>query len=402
MTVDTSESETAGALRSSEAQYRAVVETAVDAIIVIDERGAIRSFNRAAERMFGCTAGEAFGRNISFLMPEPFRSRHDGFLATYCATGVRRIIGIGREVECQRRDGTTFPADLAVGEWLDGTERRFTGILRDLTARKRAEEEIQRLNRELEQRVEQRTRQLAEVNAELQAFAYSVSHDLRAPLRAMQGFSQALIEDYGDCLDATGQDYAERIVKASARMDMLIQDLLAYSRIGRDEIRLVLTALTPVVQDVVAQLQPLIAAAGGTVDIQDPLPRVYGQRTILTQVFSNLIANGLKFVAPGVKPAIRVRGESRGGRARIWVEDNGIGIARDHQARIFDVFQRLHGQAQYPGTGIGLAVVRKGIERLGGLTGVESAPGQGSRFWFELEGDHERRSEQPPDSAGRG
>jgi signal transduction histidine kinase len=258
---------------------------------------------------------------------------------------------------------------------------------------------------------------LEEANAELEAFAYSVSHDLRAPLRAMQGFSYALLEDYGDSFDAVGKDYAQRIVTASQRMDILIQDLLDYSRLNRAEIRLQPIHLEAVVVEVLAQIESELRQKQAQVLVEQPLPQVIGHRTTLIQVLTNLLNNAIKFVPPGVQPQVRVWAEDRetcvaeeqpivetglsASRAeeqesdfqpsaspqfwvRLWIEDNGIGIALEHQQRIFRVFERLHGIESYPGTGIGLAIVRIGLERMGGYAGVESQAGQGSRFWIDL------------------
>jgi len=373
------------ALQHTEAQYRAVVETATEGIVVIDHRGRVLAFNRAAEAIFGYTATEVIGQNVRLLMPEPDRSCHDQYLTNYLATGVRHIIGIGREVQGRRKDGSLIPIELAIAEWSHGGGRFFTGIIRDITSRKEAEEQIRRLTEDLEGRVAERTQQLQAVNAELQAFAYSVAHDLRAPLRAMQGFSKALLEDYGDALDDLGRDYAGRIVSSAARLDELIQDLLIYSRIGRDETRREAVPLSPLVSDSLQLFSGTIDKTRAVVEVDEPLPTVIGHRTLLAQVVNNFISNALKFVAPGMAPRVRVYAENRGAHERLWVEDSGIGIAPEHQARIFDIFQRLHGQAVYGGTGIGLAIARKAIERLDGRIGIESAPGQGSRFWFELE-----------------
>ena len=229
----------------------------------------------------------------------------------------------------------------------------------------------------LEELVEERT-------AELEAFTYSVSHDLRAPLRAMEGFSQALLEDYADRLDPVGQDYAQRIAAAAQHMDILIQDLLAYSRLNRIEIKLRLVVLEGVVQEALSLLTTEIQEKGAQVAVERPLPRLVGHRATLVQVVGNLLSNAIKFVAPGVKPQVRVCAEECEEWVRLWVEDNGIGIAPEHHELIFRIFERLHGVEAYPGTGVGLAIVRKGVERLGGRVGVESEPGRGSRFWVEL------------------
>jgi signal transduction histidine kinase len=167
-------------------------------------------------------------------------------------------------------------------------------------------------------------------------------------------------------------------------MDQLIQDLLAYSRVSREDLRLGYVDLTRVTRQAAVQLQEEIAARGASLLVDEPLPAVVGHEGTLAQVVANLLGNAVKFVPPGTAPELRVRAERRDGRVRLWFEDNGIGIAPEHHERIFRVFERLHGVEQYPGTGIGLAIVRKGMERMGGRAGVESKPGAGSRFWIEL------------------
>ncbi|MBN1956315.1 MAG: HAMP domain-containing protein [Anaerolineae bacterium] len=236
----------------------------------------------------------------------------------------------------------------------------------------------------LEQRVAERTQALQEANAELEAFAYSVSHDLRAPLRATQGLSQALLEDCGDQLDAVGRDYVLRIQGSAQRMDTLIQDLLAYSRIARANVEFKVVSLELVLQDVLLQLESAIREQDARVTVEKPLPAVVGHYPTLAQVVANLVANAIKFVAPDVQPRVRIWAEKRDGVVRLWVEDNGIGIAPEHYERIFCVFERLHGIETYPGTGIGLAIVRKGMQRMGGAVGLDSTVGEGSDFWIEL------------------
>lgn len=251
-------------------------------------------------------------------------------------------------------------------------------------AQDRLYERVTRQAVELEQRVQERTRELEAANQELDAFSYSISHDLRAPLRAMQGFTEALLEDYGERLDATGQDYAQRIVAASHRMDALIQDLLAYSRLSRTEVRLDAVNVESVVDDVCGQLATELKDRGAEITVDRPLARVIAHRTVFGQILANLLTNAVKFVSPTTLPRIRIWTDVRSDWVRLWVEDNGIGIVPEHRERIFRAFERLHGVEQYPGTGIGLAIVQKGIARLGGQVGLESVPGQGSRFWVEL------------------
>ncbi len=276
----------------------------------------------------------------------------------------------------------------------------------------RLREELQRYTTELEQRVAERTVALENTNADLEAFAYSISHDLRAPLRAMQGFAQILLEDYADRMDAEGLTYTQYIVSSAQEMSQLIQDLLDYSRLACADINLHAIDLDSVVARVLAQLEAELQEKQAQVIVEPPLPQVMGHRATLVQVIANLVSNAIKFVPPGVQAQVRVWAEereeedtqTRGHRdaeksstqnsystshspttwIRLWVEDNGIGLEEKHQERIFQVFERLHGAEIYPGTGIGLAIVRKGVERMGGRVGVESHLGQGSRFWIEL------------------
>jgi signal transduction histidine kinase len=237
----------------------------------------------------------------------------------------------------------------------------------------------------LETTVAERTAELRELVSELEAFTYSVSHDLRAPLRAIRGFADALVEDFPEALGPVGVDYAERLRNASARMTRLIDDLLAYSRLRRGELTLEPVDLDACVHEAMLQIEPQLTARHAVVDVEPDLPLVTGHAVVLTQVLGNLLSNAVKYVPPDRSPAVGVRAEPREDKVRVWVEDNGIGIEPEYHQRIFRVFERLHGGDAYgSGSGVGLALVKRGVERLGGSVGVESAPGQGSRFWFEV------------------
>jgi signal transduction histidine kinase len=223
---------------------------------------------------------------------------------------------------------------------------------------------------------------LEDCNATLDAFAYTVSHDLRAPLRAMHGFSSALLEDYGAPLGNQGRDYATRVVMAAAQMDGLLQDLLAYSRLSRADLTFERVDTDALVDAVLRRMDLQIAER---VEVLRPLPIVRAQRAILQQCLEHLISNALKFARPESASHVRIGADAlANGTARLWVEDDGIGIAPEHHERIFRVFERLHGNEVYPGNGIGLALVKKGAERMHARVGVESTPGRGSRFWLEL------------------
>lgn len=371
-------------MRETAARLHAVVSTAVDGIVTIDERGTVESVNEAAVRIFGYEPDEVIGQNVRMLMPEPYQSQHDMYLSRYLDTGDRKIIGIGREVEGRRKDGATFPLDLAVSESVLEDRRFFTGTVRDITERKKAESQLRELTENLEQRVRERTAQLEDVNLQLESFAYTVSHDLRAPLRAVQGFAQALLEDHAEQLDSDGLNYAQRMIAAAAKMDQLIQDLLAYSRLQRREIPLTPVSVTDSINTVLEQLQTEIMATGAQISTAHARCCVHGNGPLLGQVLTNLVSNALKFIPEGTTPNVHIRVEPLEETARIWVEDHGIGVAAEHHGRIFNVFERLHGAESYPGTGIGLAIVRKAMERMGGQVGIESTPGRGSRFWIEL------------------
>jgi signal transduction histidine kinase len=260
----------------------------------------------------------------------------------------------------------------------EGEPYGFSKITRDVTDRKQLMDRIKEHAEDLEAEVRERER----INADLEAFSYSVSHDLRAPLRTIEGFAVALGEDYGERLDAKGHEYLKEISDAAVRMNRLVQDLLEYSRVSRGEM-----VLEPV--------QVGAAAAGALKELAEPKANVQvkippnvavrAHPNTLVHVLFNLISNGLKFHAPGVQPRVEIQiGPGENGFSRISVTDNGIGIAPQHHARIFQVFERLHGPETYPGTGIGLAIVKRGIERMGGRYGLTSQVGKGSTFWIEL------------------
>jgi PAS domain S-box-containing protein len=357
-----------------------LLEQTYDPIIVWEFPGLIVYWNRAAEQLYGFTKQEAVGRVSHDLLRTVFPEGQPALEAA-----LERAGAWAGELTHTKKGGERVTVETRMRLIAEaGGKRLVLDVNRDVSERKRAEEEIRRLNANLERLVRERTAQLEEVVQSLQAFSYSVSHDLRAPLRNVQTLAQAMLEDYGDCLDETGRDYAQRLVTSARRMDTLIRDLLSYSRLTRAEVSPQRVSLASAVSEALRELDPDLAQPGADVTVAEPLPAVRAHRTTLVQVVKNLLTNAVKFVEPGVRPRVRVWAEDRGDRVRLWVEDNGIGIAAEHHTRVFGVFERLHGEESYPGTGIDLAIVHKGVERMGGQCGVESEVDRGSRFWIEL------------------
>ncbi len=356
------------ALEESQARLNAVVDTAHDGIVVIDGEGTIERFNRAAEQMFGYDAAEMLGRNVSLLMPEPHRSAHDAYLARYRHTGERHIIGVGRELVAQRKDGSRFPIELAVGETHVAGRALFTGLLRDITERKQAEE-----------RQAQLVHELRSANEELSSFAYIASHDLKAPLRAIGSLSQWLSADYGDRFDEEGRRHMSLLLSRVNRMNRLIDGILQYSRLGRVREAPSCVDLSVLVDETADLLAP---PAHVTLRV-GALPTLRLEKTRAQQLFQNLLANAIQYMD---KPEGRVDVdcEAQGAEWHFRVQDNGPGIDRRHWERVFQLFQSLKTRDATESTGIGLSLVKKIVEMYGGRIWLESELGQGTTFHFTL------------------
>jgi PAS domain S-box-containing protein len=371
-------------LFEAEERFRNLATNIQEAFWVSDPRtSTLLYINPAFERIWGLTRAALYKNArlwLEAIVPED-RKRVGSSYAEHAARGTYdetyRITRPDGAVRWIRDRGWPVHDENDQFEYV-------VGIAEDITQMRQAQDALAALNADLERRVEDRTQALAEVNRELDAFAYSISHDLRAPLRAMQGYADALIEDFGSGLPAEGQHYTQRIAAAATRMEDLIADILSYSRLAKDEVSVRPEPLEAVLDQVLADLEPMLIRTEATVRVERPLLEVQANRVVLRQVLNNLITNAVKFVGPGDRPAVSVRAERRAGRVRLCIEDNGLGIASEHQQRIFDPFQRLHGVEAYPGTGIGLAIVRRAVTRMGGACGIESELGQGSRFWIEL------------------
>ena len=383
-------------LKDTEERLRAILETAVEGIITIDERGIVESMNPAAEKTFGFRAEEVIGRNVSVLMPSPYREEHDGYLRNYLSSGHAKIIGIGREVIGQRKDGTVFPMDLAVSEVCLVNRRLFTGFVRDISERKKAEARLADL-----------AQSLAEKNKELETIVYVASHDLRSPLVNIQGFSQELAracqrlrerlvgepgkppppnpsadKDLQTVLHQDIPEALEYIQAGVTRIDALLAGFLRYSRLGKAALHIERLDMNNLLQSIIQAMEFQIKKGGVSLKI-DRLPECLGDSTQINQVFSNLIDNAIKYRHPERPLEISVTGSIENHRAVFVVQDNGIGIAADHRHKIFEIFHRLNPSAG-EGEGLGLTIAQRILERQNGRIWVDSAPGGGSRFFVSL------------------
>ncbi|MDB6029242.1 MAG: domain S-box protein [Verrucomicrobiales bacterium] len=312
------------------------------------------------------------------------------------ATEIQRCLEQNKPLDTEfrilHRDGTIrWNHSKGAPIYSHGQPWRFSGMSMDITERKNAEQARDEARNalalhaaQLEDHVAQRTLELKQSLRDMETFCYTIAHDLSAPLRYMRGFSLALLEDHSGQLDENARVYCERIHESAIRMEQLISDLLAFGRLSHRDLPTTPVDLIEEIEKVLAQSTPEIEERHAEIVLDRSLSKVSADAPVLDHVLQNLISNAMKFVPPHRRPHVHIYAETRGNRVRVWVEDNGIGIAPEHQQRIFSPFERLHTKEDYPGTGMGLAIVQRGIEKMGGHVGVESQVGEGSRFWIEL------------------
>jgi len=359
-------------------RLKAVMNTVLDGLITIDESGTIRPFNPAAAKIFGYAPEEVTGRNVNMLMPEPYHSAHDGYLRNHLSTGRAKMIGIGREIFGRRKDGSTFPAELGVNETVIGGQRMFVGTIRDISARKAAEAQINDFVEKLQRS-----------NQDLDEFAYIASHDLKELLRGLSNNAVFLEEDYRDRLDEGAQKRLARMVYLSDRLERLVNDLLYYSRLGRQDLAIQDTDLNGVVQDIEALMAATLVERNVEIKIVGRLPTITCDKTRVTELLRNLIVNAVKYndkskkiIEIGCREPVAREGR---GAPIFYVKDNGIGIAERFHEDIFRIFKRLNVEDDATkGTGSGLTFVRKIVERHGGRIWIESVLGDGTTFYFTL------------------
>jgi len=374
----------AAAITASERRLALIFDTVGDVIflLAVEPEGVFRfaSVNAAFLAVTGLVADQVVGRRVEEVLPP---AAHDLVLARYReAIRERRTV---RWEEVSEYPTGTLHGEVAVTPAIDerGVCTHLIGSVHDITEARRAAETIRRLNVELEGRVAQRTAQLATAYNDLETFSYSVSHDLRAPLRAIGGFAEIIARRHGPSLPAEAQRYFDNIVLASERMGQLIDALLRYSRLGHRAVRREPVPLSEVLSSLVAAFGQRLHETG-ILAVAPDLPAVLGDRVLLDQVFSNLLDNAITYKSHDRPLEVAVDWRRDGGAVVVSVRDNGIGIAPQHHEKIFNVFQRLHSDEEYPGTGIGLATVKKSLDLLAGSASVESNPGAGATFHVRL------------------
>jgi PAS domain S-box-containing protein len=372
------------ALRRSEERMRLLLESVRGyAIYSLDPEGRIATWSAEAERIKGFRADEIIGKPFgTFFTPEDIR---DGVPERVLRTAAEQGHA-GYEGLRVRKDGSRFWVEGIVTAMRDedGKLSGFSKVAHDVTERRRLDDLRRRISEVLETRVEERTAQLKASLKSVEELLYTIAHDLRAPNRHIQGFAQVLQMTYANQLDDTARDYLSRIEAVAIRNDELIRDLLKYGRLSHEAIELEPVDTRQTVKTVLQTLAEEVQQRRARVHYGEELPHVLGNERLLEQVLTNLMTNALTYVPPGREPEILISGESEGGKAVLRVQDNGIGIPPEHIDRVFEPFIRLPNPTNAPGTGMGLAIVKKAAERLNGAVGADSTPGKGSCFWLEL------------------
>ena len=359
-------------IRYNDNLLRNIFDNAVDGLITIDHTGIVEAFNPACEKMFGYQADEVIGRNIKMLMPEHYATEHNSYITNYRKTHDAKIIGIGREVQGMRKNGEVFPVDLSVSEIMVRGKQIFSGIVRDITERKQSEEQMERM-----------IAKLSESNAELERFAYIASHDLQEPLRMVRNFTALLKKKYGDTLDEKAHHYMNVCVESVSVMQDSVDDLLEYARISEDAERLESVDMDRLVKHVLENLQETILEEKAEIKY-DALPVITGNYLRLLRVMQNLIGNSIKYRKQDAEPVIHIGVIEKENKWEFSVKDNAIGLDPKYCEQIFLPFKRLHAKHEYRGTGIGLAVCRKLVDKMGGSIWATSELGEGSVFYFSI------------------
>ncbi|QDU97240.1 sensor histidine kinase [Lignipirellula cremea] len=364
-------------LQESEARKQAIFEAALDCIVVIDNDGKIREFNLAAERKFGCSRSKVLGQDMAEFVAPASRGRYRDNLNRYTHAGeMGSMLGRRLELPMVQQDGESFIAEMAIQPFPMKGAAAFALFFHDVTDRHQAREREQRYNEELERS-----------NRDLADFAYAASHDLQEPLRTVRSYCELIQKKYGENLDEKGSEFIESAVDAAGRMQMLLNDLLKYSRVSTRGEKFAAVDCNEACAIAIANLEIAIEESQANVTAES-LPTVHGEPTLLMQLFQNLIGNALKFHRPDEPPQVTISAQRNGPQWEFSVADKGIGIPADQLEEVFTIFRRLHTREEYVGTGVGLAICKKIVERHHGRIWVESVEGEGAAFHFTLDPKH--------------
>lgn len=371
-------------LSESEERMRAVLNSAMTAVIAMDVEGKIIDWNSRAEKMFGWPRREALQRELAAtIIPETLRDAHRTGLKHFLATGSGAVFNQLIEITALHRSGKEFPVELSISRLKTNDTTTFCGFITDITERRRAEEEIRLFNQKLEQMVQERTEELQMVNKELESFSYSVSHDLRAPLRAIHGYMNIFADEYANKFDNEAKRLTTIIMNNTQKMGRLIDDLLAFSQLGRKELIRTHTSMTQMVMSICEEQKRLEDGRNIEFVIQD-LPYALVDTVTMRQVWVNLISNAVKYTKHKEKAIIEIAAKEDNDEQIYYVKDNGAGFDMSYYDKLFGVFQRLHSQKEFEGTGVGLAIVQRIILRHGGKVWADAIPNEGATFYFSL------------------
>ncbi len=371
-------------LADGDAAFRGLVEAAPDAIVIADSAGHMVLVNAQTEILFGYCREEMLGQPVELLLPERLRAPHIGLRQDYAANPRTRPMGVGLDLAGRRKDGGEFPVSISLSPFRVGSERYVFSDIRDISEQRESQKRIQELNDTLSHH----NAELKAINQELEAFSYSVSHDLRAPLRAIDGFSQILLKENAGRLDDKGLDRLNRVRRAAQHMGSLIDDLLKLSRVTRSELQFQPVNLSDLAAEVVEALRKQEPERAVAVDIA---PNLYtrGDPKLLRIALDNLLGNAWKFTGKRNDARIELGVEAGETGAVYFVRDNGAGFDMAYADKLFGAFQRLHDTGEFPGTGIGLATVQRIVHKHGGRIRADSAVGRGATFHFTLGAQHD-------------